>query len=136
MIATQADIPLILDLCREAHGKAMWSRFGAEFCRRSCEESCRFLMDDEDGAVFVADRGTLWVKRFPMIFNHAQIVASDVFFYATKNGDALRREAEKWVGDGGLISLSRHGNTDARVNKLYARAGYDLIEQRFLRRLS
>lgn len=136
MIATEADIPLILELCREAHNKAMWSSFGAEFCQQSCKESCRFLMEDDDAAVFVADRGTLWVKRFPMVFNHAQIVVSDVFFYATKNADALRREAERWAGNGGLISLSRHGNTDVRVNQLYARSGYDLIEQRFLRRLS
>lgn len=135
MIATEADIPMILDLCHEAHSKAMWSGFGADLCLKSCEESCRFLMADDDGAVFVTERGTLWLKRFPMVFNHAQIVASDVFFYATKNADALRRDAEQWVGAGGLISLSRHGNTDARLNKLYARAGYDLIEQRFLRRL-
>lgn len=133
MIATEADIPRIVELGREAHHGSMWDDLGVAFDEDSYVASCRHLMAGEDSAVFVADRGTFWIARFPLWFNHEERLAQEVFFYATRGGDALRREAEAWAG-GGLMSICRHDKTDCRLETLYARAGYRPIEHTFIRR--
>lgn len=133
MIATEADIPLILDLCREAHVGSVWEDVKAAFDSVSTETSIRALMDNPDALVLVCDRGTLWLARFPLWFNHAEIITREVFFYATKSGDALRREGERWAGPG-LTVLSRHDRTDPRLDTYYRRAGYQPIEHDFIRR--
>lgn len=134
MIATEADIPLIVELGAEAHAASLWPTGLAAFDAEDFAASCRFLMNDEDGAVFVCDRGSVWMKRYPLIFNHSAIISADVFFYATRNADSLRREAERWAGPG-LVTFSRHANTDVRVDLMYQRAGYQPIEHQFIRML-
>lgn len=133
MIATEADIPLILDLCREAHVRSVWEDVGAEFDPDSTKASIRTLMENPEALVLVCDRGTLWLARFPLWFNHAETITREVFFYATKGGDALRREGERWAGPG-LTVLSRHDRTDPRLDTYYRRAGYQPIEHDFIRR--
>lgn len=133
MIATEADIPLILDLCREARVGSVWDDVGVEFNAADCEATIRGLMENPDAVVLVCDRGTLWMAKFPVWFNYAERIANEIFFYATKGGDALRREGERWVG-GGLMTLSRHDKTDPRLDRLYQRAGYAPIEHTFIRR--
>lgn len=132
MIATEADLPLIVELGREAHVGSIWDGL-AEFDAESFEASARHLMEGEDSEVFVCDRGTFWIARFPLFFNHAEAVAHEVFFYATRHGDALRREAEAWAGPG-LQTICRHEKTDPRLDILYRRAGYQPIERTFIRR--
>lgn len=134
MIATVADIPFIIDLCREAHGGSVWEDVGAAFDEGSCEAAIRGLMDNPDAVVLVCDRGTLWLVRFPLWFNQAETIANELFFYATKGGDALRYEAARWVGEG-LTTLSRHEKTDTRLETIYRRAGFQALEHTFIRRL-
>lgn len=131
MIATEADIPLIVDLGREAHAKSAWQGL-AEFVAEDFEASCRMLMDDPDALVLVNSTASLWVKRFPLYFNHSETLAGEVFF-AGQNGQALRRAAEAWAG-GSLITMSRNAATDDRLDNLYRRAGYVPIEHTFIRR--
>lgn len=132
MIATEADIPLIVELGREAHTGSVWDGL-AEFNAADYEASCRALMGGENSEVFVSERGTLWLARFPLWFNHSETLASEVFFYATAGGDALRREGERWA-KGDLITMARHDKTDPRLDSLYRRAGYDPIEHIWIRR--
>ena len=134
MIATEADLPLIVELGREAHAGSSWNGV-AEFDAADFEASCRMLMARDDAAVFVCDRGSLWMTRTKLYFNHAETVALDVFYYATKGGDALRREAQRWAGPG-LMTLSRNDATDTRLDKLYSRAGFAPVEHQYVRRLS
>lgn len=133
MIASEADIPLILDLCHEAHVGSVWEDVGADYIRGDAEIACRALMGGEDSEVFVSERGTLWLKRFPLWFNRAEIITREVFFFATKGSDALRREGERWAGSG-LRVLARHDKTDPRLDTYYRRAGYRPIEHDFIRR--
>lgn len=133
MIATEADIPMIVALCREAHPGSVWDDMGTVFDPADCEASCRALMEREDAEVFVSERGTLWLARFPLWFNYAETLTSEIFFYATIGGDALRREGERWAGSG-LATMCRHDKTDPRLETLYRRAGYAPIEHTFIRR--
>lgn len=133
MIATEADLPLIIELGAEAHAGSVWDDVGTVFDPESYEISCRSLMEREDAEVFVCDRGTLWLAKFPLFFNHAEILTSEIFFYATAGGDALRREGERWAGSG-LLTMCRHDKTDPRLDSLYRRAGYAPIEHTFIRR--
>lgn len=132
MIATEADLPFIVDLAREAHQGSVWEDMAA-FDAESVVETCRFLMESDNGQVFVCDRGVFLIARFPLWFNSAETVAREVFFYATKGGDALKREAERWAGPG-LQVISRHERTDPRLEKLFCRSGYVPIEHDFIRR--
>lgn len=90
------------------------------------------MMARDDQAVFVSERGVLMMAAFPLWFNHSQPLTSEIFFYATKGGDALRREGERWAR--GLVTMSRHDKTDPRLDKLFLRAGYVPIEHTFIRR--
>lgn len=131
MIATEADIPLIVELALEAHQGSVWEDF-ADADPASIEASVRALMARDDAAVFVSERGVLMLCRFPIWFNHAVPITNEIFFYATKGGDALRREGERWAD--GLVTMCRHDRTDPRLDRLYQRAGYVPIEHTFIRR--
>lgn len=133
VIATEADIPLIVELALEAHKGSVWEAVGTTPDAGSIGKSVRALMARDDAAVFVCDRGVLMLCRFPLWFDSAETVVNEIFFYATKGGDALRREGERWAG-GGLMTLSRHAATDPRLDKLYRRAGYVPVEHTFIRR--
>lgn len=133
MIANEEDIPLILELCQEAHVGSVWEDVGAVFSPGDTESTVRSLMENPNAVVLVCDRGTLWLMRFPLWFNHGETITREIFFYATRGGDALRREGERWAGPG-LNVLSRHENTDPRLGIYYRRAGYRPIEHDFVRR--
>lgn len=132
MIATEADLPLIVELGREAHAGSVWDGL-ADFDPESYALSCRTLIEGDNSEVFVSERGTLWLARFPLWFNHAEALVSEVFFYATAGGDALRREGERWAS-GNLLTMARHDKTDPRLDSLYRRAGYAPIEHIWIRR--
>lgn len=133
MIATEADIPLIVELALEAHKGSVWETMGANPDPNSIRSSCLSLMGREDAAVFVCDRGVLMIARFPLWFDHSERVANEIFFYATKGGDALRREGQRWAS-GDLMTISRHDRTDPRLDKLLTRAGMVPIEHTWIRR--
>lgn len=132
MIATEADIPLIVELALESHPGSVWAQVGAKPDPESIERTVRALMAREDALVLVCDRGTLWLVKQALWFDHSQPVTFEMFFYATRGGDALRREGEKWAD--GLILMNRHATTDARLDTYYRRAGYVPIEHAFVRR--
>jgi hypothetical protein len=133
MRATEADVPLIVELACEAHKGSIWEAVGTSPDPDSIAKSVLALMAREDAAVFVCDRGVLMLARFPLWFDHAETVTNEIFFYATKGGDALRREGERWAG-AGLATMSRHETTDPRLDTLYRRAGYVPVEHTFIRR--
>jgi hypothetical protein len=131
LIATEADLPLIVDLALEAHKGSVWEDF-AQADPESIRQSALALMERDDAAVFVCDRGVLMLARFPLWFNHDTLLTSEVFFYATKGGDALMREGRRWAD--GLMTVCRHDRTDPRLDKLYQRAGFVPIEHTFIGR--
>jgi hypothetical protein len=133
VIATEADIPLIIELAQEAHQGSVWETVGTKPDPESIANSVKALIERDDAAVFVSERGVLMLARFPLWFDHGERVTNEIFFYATKGGDALRREGERWAGTG-LNTLSRHETTDTRLESLYRRAGYVPIEHTFIRR--
>lgn len=132
MIATEKDVPLIVELGREAHSRSAYCGL-VDFVDADFESACRHLMNDPDAIVLVSGRGSLWMKRFPVYFNHADSFAHEVFFYATEGGDALRREGMKWA-QGTLATFSRNAATDPRLDNLYLRAGMTPLEHTFVRR--
>lgn len=132
MIATEADLPMIAEMGREAHAGSVWDDLGTTFDPDSYEASCRALMERDDAAVFVSQRGTLWLVKIPLWFDHTETITQELFFYAPIGGDALRREGERWAE--GLIAMYRHERTDPRLDRLYQRAGYQPIEHMFIRR--
>lgn len=132
MIATEADLPLIVELALEAHAGSVWEDFAATV-PADIEAAALTLMGRDDASVFVSERGVLMLAMVPVWFNHSVKIAHEIFFYATNGGDALRREGKRWAS-GHLMTLSRHERTDPRLDKLYQRAGLVPIEHTFIGR--
>lgn len=132
MIATEADLPLIVELALEAHKGSVWEDF-ADADPACIKATVRALMDRDDAAVFVSERGVLMMALVPVWFNHAVKIGHEVFYYATKGGDALRREGQRWAA-GHLMTISRHDRTDPRLDKLLTRAGLVPLEHTWIRR--
>jgi hypothetical protein len=130
--ANPDDLDLIVELAREAHTGSAWEGL-AEFDPDSVREAAQGLIDGEHGTVLVSTRGVLMLARFPLWFNKAETLTTEVFFYATEGGDALRRAGERWAD--GLIVMCRHAHTDPRLDRLYERAGYRPLEHVFARRV-
>lgn len=131
--AVEGDIPLIVELAREAHAGSVWERVGANPDPGCIASSVRSLMHRDDATVLLSQRGVLMLARIPLWFDHGERIAHEVFFYATEGGDALRRAGEAWAGSG-LMTMSRHETTDPRLDTLYRRAGFVPIEHTFIRR--
>lgn len=132
MIATEADVSMIVELALEAHKGSVWEEF-ADAKPEDIAATARMLMARDDAAVFVSERGVLMLALVPVWFNHAVKIAHEIFFYATKGGDALRREGQRWAA-GNLMTISRHERTDPRLEKLLSRAGLVPIEHTFIGR--
>lgn len=132
MIATEADIPLIVELALEAHRGSVWEDF-TPARPEDIAIAAQTLMERDDAAVFVSERGVLMMALVPVWFNHAVSIAHEIFFYATTGGDALRREGQRWA-TGHLMTISRHDRTDPRLDKLLTRAGMVPIEHTWIRR--
>lgn len=131
MIATEADLPAIVEIGRDAHAASAWRPLAA-FDPASFEASCRALLADPDGLVLFNGSASLWMKRIPLFFNHAEAVAHEVFF-AGRHGRALRKFAQQWAA-GALITMSRNANTRVSLEAEYRRDGYVPIESTLIRR--
>lgn len=131
MIATEGDLPAIAALGAKAHAASAYAGL-VPFDQLSFVRSCRHLMEDLDGLVLFNGTASLWLKRFPLYFNHAVPMTAEIFF-AGVNGQPLRRFAEHWA-EGGVISFGRNAATDDRLDNIYRRAGYQPIEHTWVRR--
>lgn len=128
MIATEADIPRILEWGRQFHAMSPYSDM--VFAPERVEATIRNLM--EIGVVLISDTGMAAAVMAPLWFSEG-LAAQEVFWW----GDAaLRQGLEDWARASGCATFSMIclENEKAPVMaRLYRMQGYQACEHHFMK---
>ncbi len=91
----------------------------------------------EHGVILLSDDGMLGGVLNPLYFNPSVVFAAELFWWAPKEGRALREAFEAWAREHGAMGVQFSGISNERaatVTKLFQRAGYEPVELAFLKR--
>lgn len=132
MIATEADLPRILDFAKAFHGYSPWSRYPMDE-EATANYARSFLAN---GVIFISEAGMLGglVHRVP--FCPDVIVGCEMFWW----GDGkLKRDFEAWCVEHGATAIQFSALADDRaetMGRLFRRDGYRATETGYLKDLS
>ena len=133
--ATEDDIPRLLEMgSRFAEKARLWDHVGYDPV--SMEATFRAMIAGESFCLFVGDSGALGGMVAPHPFNHAQMIADELFWWSEgREGLALLKAYEDWAGS--FRAVIRMTTLEAvepeRVGKLFARRGYVPLERAFVK---
>ena len=132
--ATIEDLPEILALGAEflAASPSAW----IPLSERDFAATVTHLIEGQ-GAIFLSDDGFIGGMLVPCYFNYAHIFASELFWFARKEGQQLREAFEAWGQDLGASAATASGLTDDReraIRRVFGRAGYVPMEVGFMKR--
>ena len=132
--ATGDDIPQIVELGAEflAVSPHAWIPLD----RDAFTEFAGRLVDH--GVVFLSDDGMIGGLVTPFFFNPAVTTAAELFWFARKEGRALREAFEGWAREQGAACLTCAGLVNDRepaIRRNYERAGYVAKEIAFMKRI-
>jgi hypothetical protein len=133
--AELSDVPQIMALGREflAYSPHRWMELNeADF-----EASVRGIIEGA-GAIFLTEGGFIGGVLVPCWFNRATIWASELFWFAHKDGDALLKAFEGWAKEAGAAVVYTSGLADGHekaIRRVYRRNGYEASEVAFQKRL-
>lgn len=129
MIATEADLPRILEFARAFHGYSPWSRFPLD--ESATETYARNIM--ADGVIFISETGFIGGVLMPIPFAPQVVLAVELFWW----GDgALKAEFEEWAKAQGATAVQFSALADDRseaMARLFARNGYRPAETGYLK---
>lgn len=129
MVATEADLPRILEFARAFHGYSPWSRFPMDDA--ATEAYARNVM--ASGVIFVTDRGMIGGVLMPIPFAPQVVLAVELFWW----GDgALKADFEAWAKERGATAVQFSALADDRseaMARLFARNGYRPAETGYLK---
>lgn len=133
--ATLDDVAELVALCGRFHA---WSKFpgGSVFDPESCAASFRALVERDTATLLHGGGGFIGLSMGPLFFNHAELMAVELFFWAPEgNGDALRKAAEAWAEANGarVLMMCGHAPNAERSAKWYARKGYEPFGRQFMK---
>ena len=132
--ATHDDLDRIADLGTDFHAFSPWREVPLD--RDSLKAFCARLIDG--GIILLSDGGLCGGLLNPLYFNPAFVVAAELFWWAPKEGRALRLAFEEWAAEQGAhgVQFSALGNEkSATVGKLFERAGYRKVETGYYKEL-
>ena len=131
MIATEADLPGILEFAKAFHAYSPWSRY--PFDAAATEAALRNLMGA--GVVMVSDTGMVGGLINPVPFAPSCVVGVELFWW----GDGkLKADFEAWCRDQGATAVQFSALADDRSDimaRLFRRSGYRPIETGYLKDL-
>lgn len=131
--ATAEDVPRIVDLGEKFHAYSPWREL--PYDREAVTEMAARLI--EVGAVFATDDGIIGGAILPLWFAPSFKVGIELFWYAPKDGQGLRREFEAWCEAQGAYAAQCSGLADDHlpaVTRIFRRAGYEPGETVFIKR--
>lgn len=85
----------------------------------------------EGGAVFLSDEGIIGGVIVPFYWNPDAKMAVELFWWAPKEGQALRLAFEAWAKDQGALRIVFSGQVNERhatIDRIFRRAGYRPVE--------
>ena len=130
--ATEADIPAIVEMGAEFH------EFGPYRDIPYDPEATGAFVGGviHAGAVFIHDQGMIGGCLVPLYFNPRHFIASELFWWAKRDGRGLLRAFEGWARETGARAVTLSALETDRVNltaKLFERLGYQRREIGFLK---
>lgn len=134
--ATTDDLPEILALGAEflAYSPHRWIPLDAEAFAAFATQ-----LIEGAGAIFLSEDGFIGGALAPCYFNPAYAFAAELFWFARKDGRALREAFETWAREAGADAVTCSGLADDHekaIRRVYARAGYEPSEVAFMKRLT
>lgn len=132
--ATLDDLPEVVSLGREflAYSPHNWIELDEEAFAQSASN-----MIAGPGAVFLSDDGFIGGVIVPCYFNPAVLMASELFWFARKEGPELLKAFEVWAKDAGASVVCTSGLVDGRekaIRRVFERQGYEASEIAFQKR--
>ena len=133
--ATVEDIPRIVELGAEFLAYSPYRHHALD--REAFASFAHGLIASEDGVVLLSDDGMFGGLITGLYFNPAIRVASELFWWARKEGRQLREAFEAWARDRGAEEVHMTGLLDERaatIAKVFKRAKYAPSEVAFVKR--
>lgn len=130
----EADIPDIVELGREFHGKSAWAGI-VPFDAQHFANQLRTWSRTQGVAVFRSEHGFLVIGKSPLYFAEEN-VAYEVLFYAPDGrGDDLRRVGEAWAKVNGASSvlMGTHITRLEAMKRWFRLKGYRFFGMTFLK---
>jgi hypothetical protein len=132
--ASEADIPLLLRLCRAEHAKSQWA--DVAFDPKAAEGTIRSFLMLVGRTVFVTDGGYIAGLVQPMGFTNRRVAFEYAWYAEDGSGLDLLRQFERWADYMGAFEVIAHNYlNDPRLAKVACRRGYRLMGQAMSKRL-
>ena len=133
--ATESDFPKIVELLRRFWSESHLPEF-AEFDEESLLKTLDVLL--VDGVLLTNGVGVIGGLIVPFFFNESKKQAIEMFWYAERDGIALKKEFENWARHEGadVIALGSVPNEKRdSLERVYMRSGYRETERLYLRKI-
>jgi hypothetical protein len=136
--ATIEDVETVMDWGRKFHAYSPWGK-RVPIAEDDWRQTVENLLASEDGAVFIGEHGFCGGLMVPLYFNYGFRIAQELFWYANKDGTALRKAFEAWAADQGASAIGMSCIADDRekaVRRLFRGAGYAATETALMKELT
>jgi hypothetical protein len=133
--ATLADLQECTDLGIQFHAYSPWSQFPAD--RDHLSEFMAGII--EHGVLFLSDDGFIGGILNPLYFNRNIVTLAEMFWFAGREGTALREAFEAWGHEQGVVGFNFSGIADEHapaIARVFRRAGYHPVETGFFKRVA
>lgn len=131
MIATEADLPRILEFAKAFHGYSPWSRYPMD--EEATANYARNIM--ASGVILISDKGMIGGLLHAVPFAPSVVAAVELFWW----GDGqLKKDFEAWARERGATAIQFSALADDRSDlmaRLFRRDGYRPVETGYLKDL-
>jgi GNAT superfamily N-acetyltransferase len=131
--ANEADIPDLLALAERSIERG---QLPCGFDAGTMEQTLRFLMDSDDGFIFVSDNGAVGGLAHPHPFNAAHKTGTELFWWADSGGRELfdaMEERVRALGCHSWMMIALESMRPTAVGALYRRRGYAPVEHSYMK---
>lgn len=133
--AVEADIPRLMIMGQKFADKArLQDHVGYD--PKSMEVTFRAMIERPEFVLFIGESGALGGMIAPHPFNHARLIADELFWWSEgREGLALLNAFEDWVtSQGGILRMTVLEAVDPeRASKILLRKGYQPLERAFVK---
>lgn len=130
--ADEADIPRFIEMGRRFHAASPYA--GMPFDDAAVADLLRRMMAAEHAAVLCHDHGVIGGALAPLFFSPASVMASELFWWADRDGMSLLVHFEAWAEAMGArgVTMSTLAGSD-RLVRILERRGYRPAESAMMR---
>lgn len=133
--ATHQDIPVLLAMGEKFAELAKLTEH-VGYDPESMARSFAFMIEDENCAIFVGERGAIGGNKAPHPFNHAHWIAQELFWWS-EGGEGIRLLTvfEEWAREhcASLRMITLEAVEPERTGGLYRRLGFDPLEHGYIK---